>query len=449
MRRTPARLCAVLSATALSGAALITAAAPTAFAATTTTWSTALSPGTYQVTIKHPASNANPGRVSVVAEGRTVFESIDFAWDKTFDVAVTDGSLDLALTGESSLHGFSAHPVLLSAGTPIPAPAAPSNPAPSNPAPVAPAAGATGPLGPSRSGQAWLSGARIPGFQGASGIAEFESFRGSPLDAVVSYGRQDSYWALANETWPVAGWNGFPGRLVYSLPLIPWDHSNSLANIARGDQDWVWQAVARQLRDNNRGDSIIRVGWEYNIGESPWMATASTVDDWKAAFRRVVTQMRPIVPGAKFEFGINCGSGLIGAMNSAADRLNPLTMGYPGDDVVDIVGCDSYDWWQTKGSTEAEFARSLRPAWTPGIGDVADFARAHGKLIAFGEWGLAGWDANGGQDDDFYIRRMHQWFTQNRDILAVECYFDDPTTLGNSLARWQLPKAAAAYRDLW
>lgn len=410
-------------------------------------WSQPVQNGTYQVTIKHPPTNPTPGRVSVDAEGARVLDDIDFQWDKTFDVVVKDGRLDLVVSSTTDVSGYSVHPVLTApAEQPSPSPTSPSPTSPSPTPTSSPTTPSTKlPLGPSRSGLPWLSGVRPPGTQGMASVREFEAFRGSPLDAVLTYGRQDSYQALATETWPVTGFNGFEGRLVYSLPLIPWDRSNTLENIARGDQDWVWQAVAEQLRDNNRGDTIIRVGWEFNIPEAPWFTQAHQADAWKGAFRRVVTQMRPIIPNAKFEFGFNCGNGMTGSN----DRLAPLTLGYPGDDVVDLVGCDGYDWWQTGAANEAEFQQALRPRWSTGFGDVADFARAHGKLISFGEWGLTSDVEHGHGDNPFYLRRMHQWFTENADILAVECYFDDPQSLGNSLAWGQLPNAAATYRELW
>lgn len=463
-------------------------AAPAVAASTqTTTWSAPVANGRYEVTIKHPVTMASPGWYSVTAEGtKAVPGTIDLAWDKTFTVDVVDGRLDLALTGPKKLTGLRVYPVRVGAAptptptssasnTPQPTPSTSNTPRPTSSAsntpqpttttsgptaptptatPTVPTSTPTAPAGTGTAAQRLypgspagrpLSGIRLPDQQFNTELVKWGQWRGRPADAVVTYGFQHGYDKMANDPWPVVEWNSFPGKLIYSLPVIPTDRSASLADVAAGKYDWAFKAVANQLQSNKRGDSVVRVGWEYNIGESPWWTTTQNVGDWKAAFRHVVGVMRPVAPGLKFEFGVNCGNGL----NGSTDRLAPLTMGYPGDDVVDLVGCDSYDWWQTKGSTPEQFAYSMRPAGSPGIADVVDFARAHGKLASFGEWGLAPRSSAGGGDDAYYIERMNQFFVENSDVVAIEAYFEDIHDMGNSLSMGQVPNAAAAYRRLF
>ncbi len=304
-------------------------------------------------------------------------------------------------------------------------------------------------LGPTRSGLPWHSGGWTGNRFDANSIDGFGAWRGRPADAVTTYGYRESYAKLTDNEWPITTWAGFKGRLNYGLPMLPDNGEGSLASIGRGDQDRVWRGVAQDLKKHGRGDSIVRVGWESNLQSQRWHATAASAGQWKTAFRRIVTTMRAEAPGLRFEFGVNCGSNLPGS----ADRLAPLTKVYPGDDVVDIIGCDSYDWWSTHAGNDAQWAKAIAPAGGPGVADVVTFARAHGKGAGFGEWGLAKpHNGNGaGGDNPYFINAMYDFFSANRDVVAFECYFDEPSDyLRSSLwGQGQNPKAAKVYAARW
>jgi hypothetical protein len=59
----------------------------------------------------------------------------------------------------------------------------------------------------------------------------------------------------------------------------------------------------------------------------------------------------------------------------------------PGDDVVDLVGCETYDWFHTKAYDEASWLSAIQLADAVGIQDVANSARAHAKGLSIPEWG--------------------------------------------------------------
>jgi hypothetical protein len=308
---------------------------------------------------------------------------------------------------------------------------------------------ATQGLGPTRSGLAWHSGAWVGNRLNTAGINSFGTWRGRPADVVMTFPKRDSYSAMISDTWSYRTWNGFPGRLVYSLPMLPKDGAGSLSSIAAGNQDHVWRTIARNLKSAGRGDSIIRIGWEQNIKDWRWYTNASTAGQYKAAFRRVVQVMRAEASGLKFDFVVNCGSDLDGS----SDRLAPLKLVYPGDDVVDLVGCDAYDWWALHVTSDADLGHLLHPKHGPGVQDIVNFARAHGKGASFPEWGLAARQGsnNAGGDNPYFISAMHRFFAQNKDVVAYESYFDQPyTSLGSSLQiGGKNPKAAATYVRLW
>jgi hypothetical protein len=302
-------------------------------------------------------------------------------------------------------------------------------------------------LGSSRSGLPWLSGVWSGGRFTPSAIAAYGNWRGRPIDIVTAYSRRDSYRAMASEAWSINVWKGMPGRLNYGLALLPDSGEGSLKSIARGDQDWVWRSVAQNLKSAGRGNSIVRIGWEANLPDWRWGVTAAGAADYRRAFRRVAQVLRAVAPGLVIDFGIGCGPGLRGSSN----RTAALTALYPGDDVVDVIHCDVFDWWQTKvkGSNPAPLTK---PRHGVGLADVAAFSRKHGKLMGVGEWGLAApHNGNGGGDNPAFIKAMHGFIRQNLDVFAYECYFDEPASyLKSSLtAGSQNPVAARTYRSLW
>lgn len=303
-------------------------------------------------------------------------------------------------------------------------------------------------LGTPASGLAWHSGAWTGGRFTTDTINRFGSWRGRPADVVTTYAPRDSYQSMMRDTWSISTWAGFTGRLNYGLAPLPDNGDGSLASIGAGQQDQVWRAIARNLRSAGRSDSIVRVAWEANLRDWRHQATMENAEQFKAAYRRIVTTMRAEAPGLVFEFGINCGTGLDGSR----DRLAPLTKLYPGDDVVDLVGCDTYDWWTTQASHDGAWSRVLTPAHGPGIQDIADFARAHGKGASYAEWGLARHsNGGGGGDNPFYVEAMHRFFAANSDVVVFECYFDEPDAyIANSLfGTDQNPRAADRYARLW
>ncbi len=300
-------------------------------------------------------------------------------------------------------------------------------------------------LGSTRSGLPWHSGVWVGGRFSNATVAQFGQLRGRQADMVTTYSDPQSFRTLADSTWSIRVWNGFGGKLNYGLSILPDSGEGSLASVANGDQDWVWRSVAKNLKNAGRGDSVVRLAWESNLKDWRWYANSGNAEQYKAAFRRVATVLKSTAPGLKIDFGIGCGSGLAGS----SDRMAPLTKLYPGDKYVDIVSCDIYDWWGTKvtGSSRDPIAR---PTYGPGLADLARFARQHDKGVGIGEWGLAtAANGGGGGDNPAFMKAMFTWMTRNVDVLAYECYFDEPASYLQSSIMSQNGGAAAAYRGMW
>lgn len=303
-------------------------------------------------------------------------------------------------------------------------------------------------LGTPVSKKRWHSGAWVGGHMSAERTNRWGAWRGAVNDVTLTFPEYATWKTMGDSAWHVDTFKGATGRLVYGLPLLPREAQPAqLKDVAAGRHDATFRKIARDLRTRGRGDAVVKIGWEANGSWTAYRSTTANAARYRAAWRRVAKVMATESPALVLSFEINCGSQLKGQRN----RIDSLTRLYPGDDVVDLVGCSAYDWASLGATTERQWRSALRPARSPGLADVAAFARARGKGLSISEWGLASTSRGGHGDNPFYLRKMKQFFDANADILVLEMYFNEATTMGNSL--WpetpQNPRAAAVYRQLW
>ncbi|GAB2908601.1 glycoside hydrolase family 26 protein [Streptomyces mayteni] len=188
---------------------------------------------------------------------------------------------------------------------------------------------------------------------------------------------------------------------VLNVPMVERDEaglsdrevSRLLRDGARGRFDDHFRTLAERLVEFGVRDTVLVLGWEMN-GSTYRHRCAPNPEAWRAYWRRIVTVMRE-VPGQefRFDFAPSRGRDAIGW-----DRC------YPGDDVVDIIGMDSYD--QPPGE---DFDEQISQPY--GLQAHVDFAKEHGKPISFPEWGLF---RNG--DNPEYMRRMLAWIAEQRPM---------------------------------
>ncbi|WP_274561581.1 glycoside hydrolase family 26 protein [Streptomyces spiramyceticus] len=162
---------------------------------------------------------------------------------------------------------------------------------------------------------------------------------------------------------------------------------------AEGTFDHHYRTLATRLVDLGVPDTVIVLGWEMN-GTTYTHRCGPDPKAWKAYWKRIVTTMRS-VPGQKFRFDF--------APNRGLDAV-PWTDCYPGDDVVDIIGMDSYD--QPPGQN---FDDHVNDPY--GLQKQVDFAAEHHKAISYPEWGLF---RNG--DNPEYMRRMLDWIDRHKPL---------------------------------
>lgn len=277
------------------------------------------------------------------------------------------------------------------------------------------------------SGLAWHSGVFS---HDAQQTTQFAQARGRPVDVLAVFPTRDSWATILQDWWmsPTAVPEGFTGTLAVGVPLFPGD--GSLAAAASGADDARWEELGRLIA-SRYPDAWVRPGWEMNIPNWPWAATPENVSEYKVAFRRAATALRRGGPGLRIVFNPNEGRGA---------SLPDARLAYPGDDVVDVIGIDAYDWYPAYDSGGWEEHRTKDQGWD----FWANFARARGKKFAVPEWGvMTGSDASGG-DNPTYIRSVLEWMGDNADIMAFDAYFEETQDYCRCALSLN-PKAAAEY----
>ncbi|MFC1430969.1 glycoside hydrolase family 26 protein [Streptacidiphilus sp. N1-3] len=197
---------------------------------------------------------------------------------------------------------------------------------------------------------------------------------------------------------PWAAWRlAAPDRmLVLAVPMQQANENNLsdgqvrslLVQGASGAYNNHFRELARRLVALGATDTVITLGWEMN-GTTYSSRCHPDPTDWKAYWRQIVTTMRK-VPGQAFRFDFDPTRGT---------DDNPWTECYPGDDVTDVIGMDSYDLGP--GRSFDDFVNQPY-----GLQQQVEFAAAHHKPVSYPEWGLYQYG-----DDPDYVRQMLNWIS--------------------------------------
>ena len=145
--------------------------------------------------------------------------------------------------------------------------------------------------------------------------------------------------------------------------------------------DWAFPLVSREqaarlgeVINAETPTAYVRFGWEFNGDWWPWSAEKVGHDKWVADYKAAVDGLRSTAPNVRVVWNPNSGQGGIPeAMKS-----------WPGDDYVDVIGVDVYDWANedpVKGEGQLD--------------EWAAEARKRGKKIALPEWGVHGVEGRG------------------------------------------------------
>lgn len=240
---------------------------------------------------------------------------------------------------------------------------------------------------------------------------------------------------VSSARWISGCWKNSGHRLSLAVPMLPKDHSGTLKTGAQGTYDRTFAEIAAILVANGHADAVLRVGWEFNGGWYPW-AAAQDPDSFVRFWRRIATAMRS-VPGARFRME---WTPTLGWQQIPPDRV------YPGDAYVDVIGMDVYNqsWKESSNTPESRWSELLTSQY--GLQWHRDFAKAHGKPMAYPEWGTGTRpDGHGAGDDPHFIERMAAWISAN-DVL-YQAYWDYPAAdFDGELSGNRQPASAAAFK---
>ncbi len=235
---------------------------------------------------------------------------------------------------------------------------------------------------PILSGLLWRSGATGGGFPCLAQL------RDRPLDANTVYLNHDSFEAMQRQSgglWARVSAKAAP-LWVVSAPLLTTSTKGQFAQCGAGAFDLYWRKIGYQLKAAGAQGTVVRLGWEANIGSDnhPWgVDTAGQVPDYKRCWRRAATALKAGGLGLQVEW--------TSAKKTQNTAFTALDL-YPGDDVVDVIGVHYYDSGPER-NTQAlwdEYYNITFNGGPWGLGTWLAFAREHGKQLGIAEWGGVG-----------------------------------------------------------
>jgi hypothetical protein len=255
-------------------------------------------------------------------------------------------------------------------------------------------------------------------------LREVGALIGRQPDYALIFLNHDSWSAFdSSVSWALSQWPSH-GKLIVSMPLIPW--GANLDTAASGGYNQHYLAAAQKLAAYDP-NMVVRVGWEMNgAGWWPWSAV-NDPDGYIGAFRELVDTFRSVSPGFKFSWEPNMGT----------QGLNP-ERAYPGDHYVDFIGMSVYENTQWLGGKSAAERWDYIVNQPHGLAWQKDFAAAHGKQMSYGEY-------SSNFNDGAFVKSMAAWI-KSHDV-AFHSWWDVNDTFNGDLDLH--PANRDAFHDAW
>jgi len=302
------------------------------------------------------------------------------------------------------------------------------------------------------------------------------------MNTFVDYSQDWDTW-VDNAGWSAWSWTKSNRSLhltpVIGIPMLPNSYFNNesagLDEIIAGQHDDVFAGIVKAWAGQNFTTLHLRIGWEMNGGWYAWSwngpnNTGGIVTKWIQAWRHIATVVRSVS-------GVN----VFNTWNPCVASWSPFDIqnGYPGDDVVDVIGLDIYspvwpgdlyNWEENNGTLDKNISVWVQSSvnrehywsypganqWAPtslaGWGMVAhlQFAKLHNKPISFCESGVGlspPYPPQGIADDgDFptYVKNMVD--AANLDFLYINIWDVNVGDGGWCFSDGSKPAAAASWK---
>ena len=277
--------------------------------------------------------------------------------------------------------------------------------------------------------------------RGASALARFERKTGRSQAIYHAYHGGIRQLFPTPQEIAIARQPGRP-RILF----LNWKpESASWAAIARGDKrtDAFIDRLAGHVRKNFREQFFLAIHHEGENDVRPRAGSGYTAKDYAAMFRHVVKRLR--AKGADNVVTVLVHMAYV--PHATQTWFNSM---YPGDDVVDWIGFDTYAY-SDPGYGHGDFAEILnrrvagKHGW-PGFYDWA-VTRHAGKPLMLAEWGV--WSSNRDKQykADFY-RRLGADVRRFPKIRAMVQFETPHNQKGQDSSVDSTPQALQAYRKL-
>jgi hypothetical protein len=257
------------------------------------------------------------------------------------------------------------------------------------------------------------------------GITAYEADFGRKFDVDNHYYTWDQNFPTWRDRWDIA-----EGR----IPMISWGGTDT-RDVANGKHDNLFSQRADAIKALG-APVFLRWFWEADGVRPSKSKTSRSPKDYIAAWRHLygLFQSR----GVTNAVWVWCPVSL--NFYPPPRGLNPAQPYYPGDDVVDWICADGYNWAPGKPGTEYQPFQDIFQAFY-------DFGIAHGKPLMIGETGV---QENNPGDKAKWLSAAHVSVIQHYPAIEAFLYFDvDNANAHNYDWRLSTSNAAmAAFKDM-
>ena len=261
---------------------------------------------------------------------------------------------------------------------------------------------------------------------GDLGITAMERDFGRTFDIDNKYYLWDAKFPTWRDTYDVQS-----GR----IPMFSWGGGDTI-QIQKGTYDALIDQRAAALQALG-APFFLRWFWEADGTRKSKASVSHSAQDYVKAWRHI--RARFDRAGVTNAVWVWCPVSL--DFYPPPRALNPAQPYYPGDDVVDWICADGYNWAPGKRGTPYQSFQSLFEAFYA-------FGNEHHKPLMVGETGV---QENNPGDKTNWIRAMHQSVLGHYPNIVAFCYFDVDDSGANGNYDWRLTSSAeaiGAFRDM-